>query len=69
MSARWPFEVKDLRIFKDELSAVVFELPLRSDNAEFPPGKLQAHVRVNKTYRSLEDISRANPSDTMPRAY
>ncbi|HUR58435.1 MAG TPA: hypothetical protein VM029_12035 [Opitutaceae bacterium] len=48
---------KDLRIFKDEADAVVFELPMRGGNAEFPADKFQAHFRVNKTHRSLADIT------------
>lgn len=50
-------DLKDLRVFKDETAAVVFELPIRSGNAEFPTEKFQALFRVNKTYRSFEDIT------------
>jgi hypothetical protein len=47
---------KDLRVFADEPAAIVFELPLRSDNAEFPAEKFQALFRVNKAQRTFEDI-------------
>jgi hypothetical protein len=50
-------DLKDLRIFQDEAAAVVFELPIRSDSADFPAEKFQALFRVNKTYRSFEDIA------------
>lgn len=50
-------DLQDLRVFKDETAAVVFELPMRSDRAEFPAEKFQALFRVNKTYRSFEDIA------------
>jgi PDZ domain len=50
-------DLKDLRVFKDETAAFVFELPIRSGNAEFPTEKFQALFRVNKTYRSFEDIT------------
>lgn len=49
-------ETKDLRVFKAETGAVVFELPIRSDNADFPAEKFQALFRVNQAQRSLEDI-------------
>jgi hypothetical protein len=47
----------DLRIAAEETAAVVFELPIVSGNASFPAEKFQALFRVNKTRRSLEDIS------------
>lgn len=50
-------DLKDLRVFKDEAAAVVFELPIRSGHADFPAEKFQALFRVNKTYRSFEDIT------------
>lgn len=50
-------DLQDLRVFKDESVAVVFELPIRSDNAEFPPEKFQALFRVNTAYRSFEEIA------------
>jgi len=46
----------DLRIFADEVAAIVFELPVPSTSADFPSDKLQAIFRVNKTTRALEDI-------------
>jgi hypothetical protein len=46
----------DLRIFADEVAAIVFELPVPSKSADFPSDKLQALFRVNKTTRALEDI-------------
>jgi hypothetical protein len=49
-------DLKDLRVFKEETAAVVFELPIRNGNADFPTEKFQALFRVNKTYRSFEDI-------------
>lgn len=50
-------DLQELRVYHDEPAAVVFELPIRSGNAEFPTEKLQALFRVNKTYRSFEDIT------------
>ena len=50
-------DLKDLRVSKDETAAIVFELPIRSNNAEFPTEKFQALFRVNKTHRSFEDIT------------
>ena len=50
-------DLKDVRIFKDETDAVIFELPIRNGNAEFPAEKFQALFRVNKTHRSFEDIT------------
>jgi len=50
-------DFKDLRIFQDETAAVVFELPMRGGNADFPAEKFQARFRVNKTSRSFEDIT------------
>ncbi len=50
-------DFKDLRIFKDEGAAVVFEFPIRDGNVEFPAERFQAHFRVNKAGRALEDIA------------
>jgi len=50
-------DVDDLRVFADEVAAVVFELPLRGGNKEFPAEKFQALFRVNKTYRGFEDFA------------
>ncbi len=49
-------DFKDVRIFKEEDSAVVFELPIRSGQADFSAEKFQAHFRVHKTGRALEAI-------------
>ncbi|ATC65275.1 hypothetical protein CMV30_15695 [Nibricoccus aquaticus] len=46
----------DLRLFADEVAALVFELPVPSTSADFPSDKFQALFRVNKTTRALEDI-------------
>ncbi len=50
-------DLKELRVFKDEAAAVVFELRMRSDNADFPAEKFQAHFRVNKSSRGFENIA------------
>ncbi len=50
-------DLRDLRVFKDEAAATVFELPSRSDDAEFPAEKVQALFRVNKTSRTFEEIN------------
>ncbi len=50
-------DLNDVRIFAEETAAVVFELPVRTANAEFPPGKFQARFRVNRTSRAYEDFS------------
>jgi hypothetical protein len=50
-------DLTNLRIFKDEATAVVFELPLRNGSAEFPAEKFQALFRVNKINGSFEEIT------------
>jgi hypothetical protein len=50
-------EMNDVRIFADETAAVVFELPVKAANADFPADRFQARFRVNKTHRGLEDFS------------
>ena len=50
-------DVNDVRIYSDETAAVVFELPVKAANAEFPTDKFQARFRVNKTSRGFEDFS------------
>ncbi len=50
-------DVEDVRVFKDEAAATVFELPLRGGNPEFPAEKFQALFRVNKTVRGFEDFA------------
>ena len=50
-------EVEEVRIYADETAAVVFELPVKASNAEFPADKFQARFRVNKISRGFEDFS------------
>jgi hypothetical protein len=50
-------DLKGLRIAQEETAAVVFELPIRGGNAEFPAEKFQALFRVNKVTRGFEDIA------------
>ncbi len=50
-------DLDDVRIYADETAAVVFELPVKASNAEFPADKFQARFRVNKTHRGFEDFS------------
>ena len=50
-------DVNDVRIYLDETAAVVFELPVKASNSEFPADKFQARFRVNKTHRGFEDFS------------
>ena len=50
-------DVNDVRLFADETAAVVFELPIKASNAEFPADKFRARFRVNKTSRGFEDFS------------
>jgi hypothetical protein len=50
-------DTDDVRIFADETAAIVFELPVKASNAEFPGDKFQAQFRVNKTHRGFEDFS------------
>jgi len=50
-------DVNEVRVFADETSAVVFELPVKAANAEFSADKFQARFRVNKTHRGFEDFS------------
>lgn len=56
-SLREIFDFKDLRVLREEDGVVVFELPLRSDNGDFPRDKFQALVRVNTSTRALEEIT------------
>lgn len=49
-------DLKDPRVFKDEATSVVFELPIRNDNADFPGEKFQALFRVNKASRAFEAV-------------
>jgi hypothetical protein len=50
-------DVEDVRVVADETAAVVFELPMRGGNAQFPAEKFQALFRVNKTHRGFEDFA------------
>ncbi len=50
-------DVNEVRVFADETAAVVFELPVKASNAEFPADKFLARFRVNKTHRGFEDFS------------
>jgi hypothetical protein len=50
-------DLSDVRVLKEEPAAIVFELPIRGGNREFPAEKFQAVFRVNKTYRAFEDIA------------
>lgn len=50
-------DLEDVRVFAEETAGVVFELPLRSGNKDFPADKFQALFRVNKTHRGFEDFS------------
>lgn len=49
-------DLEDVRVVAEERAAVVFELPLRASNPQFPADKFQALFRVNKTQRAFEDI-------------
>lgn len=50
-------EAKDLRVFKEEAGAIVFELPVRGGSSDFPAEKVQALFAVNKTSRAFEYIT------------
>lgn len=50
-------DLKDLRVFHEDATAVVFEAPLRADSADFPAEKFQALFRVNRAQRGLEEIT------------
>lgn len=50
-------EVDDVRIYSDETASMVFELPVKASNTEFPADKFVARFRVNKTYRGFEDFA------------
>ncbi len=50
-------DLNDVRVFAEETAAVVFELPVRITNADFPPDKFQARFRVNRTSHAYEDFS------------
>ena len=50
-------DLNEVRVYAEEAAAVVFELPVKASNAEFPADKFQARFRVNKTHRGFEDFS------------
>lgn len=50
-------DLNDVRIIADETASVVFELPVKASNSDFPADKFQARFRVNKTHRGFEDFS------------
>jgi len=50
-------DLNDVRIYSDETAAVVFELPVKASNPDFPADKFLARFRVNKTQRGFEDFS------------
>lgn len=50
-------DTNDVRIYSNETAAVVFELPVKASNSEFPADKFQARFRVNKTSHGFEDFS------------
>jgi hypothetical protein len=50
-------DLNDVRLFAEETTATVFELPLRAGSKEFPAEKFQARFRVNKTHRGFEDFA------------
>ncbi|MGC4075413.1 MAG: PDZ domain-containing protein [Nibricoccus sp.] len=50
-------DLNDVRVFADEATSIVFELPVKSTSAEFPADKVQALFRVNKTQCAFESFS------------
>lgn len=50
-------DFQDLRILKDEISAVVYEAAMKRDNPDFPAEKFRATFRVNKNQRGFENIT------------
>lgn len=50
-------DLRELRVFAEEAEAVTFELPIQSENPEFPAGKFQALFRVNRDRRAFESIT------------
>jgi hypothetical protein len=50
-------DLSDVRVQAVETAAVVFELPLRGGNKDFPADRFQALFRVNRTQRAFEDIT------------
>lgn len=50
-------DIDEVRIYADETASVVFELPVKASNSEFPADRFQARFRVNKTSRGFEDFS------------
>ncbi len=50
-------DLDDVRVYAEETAAVVFELPVKASNPDFPADKFQARFRVNKTHRGFEDFS------------
>ena len=50
-------DVDAVRVFADENTAIVFELPVKGTGGGFSADKFQALFRVNKTQRAFEDFS------------
>ena len=50
-------DVDAVRVFADENTAIVFELPVKGSSEGFSADKFQALFRVNKTQRAFEDFS------------
>jgi len=50
-------DVDAVRVFADENTAIVFELPVKGPSGKFSADKFQALFRVNKTQRAFEDFS------------
>jgi hypothetical protein len=49
-------DADDVRVATENATSIVFELPLRGGNPQFPAEKFQALFRVNKTHRGFEDF-------------
>jgi len=50
-------DLNDVRVFADEIAATVFEVPVKTAQAELPADKFAARFRVNKTHHGFEDFS------------
>jgi hypothetical protein len=49
-------DTDDIRVASEDMTSVVFELPMRGGNKQFPAERFQALFRVNKTHRGFEDF-------------
>lgn len=50
-------DLNEVRIHAEDTASVVFEVPIRSANGDFPAEQFRALLRVNRASRAFEDIT------------